>query len=708
MTEGVALDSVRLAFGADPGAAVRYGGVALAATLALAVARRHPGRPLLALYLALSRLALLLLALFLLHLPEVRVAGSRALPDRLLILVDDSASMTLPVRPGERTETRRQAAVAALERVLGDTGGFAVRVLDLGDRAVPYRTGRPPRAGLTDIAAGVLDDAGGAEPPDAVLLLSDGRVTKGMPLDALASRAPAPVFAWPAGSPLALSDLAVDALDHESEVFVGEEVPVRVFLRRSNVAVSEVAVRLVDDAGRALDRGVARFAPGSGETELTLRFRPDAPGEVVLGAECDTLPGEDIAANNIRHTVVTVSRRELRALLIATHPRFDALFLRRALESRRGVTLTALCLAEGRLLDVDSGKAADAGTLVRPDVTLIVLDQPDGRALPDALLAAVAERVRAGAGLLVIGGPRFRPDGTPLEALLPVAPPFSYAPVSTPVRLSAAGVAHPVTQLTRSMELTALAFEGMPEFPGRVEAGRLKPGALALAAAAPDGPPLLAIGRAGAGKCAALLVDGLQTALFRPPLLAASRAHTEALLGRLFAHLATADDEKFRLSRAVLSTGEPALVFVDAPAGGVVRLVARDAAGSVAVERSLAVPAGERTLREEFVLPAGGAWTVEATSGGERASTRLFVEPPAEEFRHPNPDVEGLSRLAGRSGGLLLDDGNVRQAARLIPRRNRREPLAASVTLVDFPPVFFLALVLLTLEWGVRKLWRLE
>lgn len=710
------LDQVRLALAADPGAAVRYGGIALAATLALFVARRHRARPGLAAYLSLTRFAALALALFLLHKPELLVQGTRRIPDRLLVLVDDSASMGLPLAPEPpgapkgKGPTRQSAAFGHLSTFLEAAEGFRITTLRAGDRPAPHRAGDPPRAGLTDLAAAMLPPDGSGQAPDAILLLSDGRVTKGMSAEALAARVPAPVYAWPAGSPLSLSDLALDAIVHDPEVYTGEEVPVRLYLRRRDVAADRAEVTLADGKGTVLDRGVARFEPGSTETALTLRFRPDAPGETVLSAECAPLPGEDLTVNNRRHSVVAVSRRELTALLVSTHPRPDALMLKRLLAARRGVTLRALTLAGGRLIDEADGAPVDPASLDLSQTRLLLLDQPDGRALPKALLDAVATRVRAGAGLLVTGGPRLFAEGGALAALLPCPGPYPYLPGPTPIHLTDAGAAHPVAQLSRAGDLNRLIFGDLPPLLGRAQSGRPRPGTLTLLAAGKDGPPLLALGRAGAGKVALLLADGLHAALLRPALLARSREHAETLLARLFAHLASTDEEKFRLrvARPVLATGEATRLFVDAPGRGPVKIVVRDGAGRVALERTVAVPPGESSARDEFTLEKSGAYTLEATSGRETSSARLFVEPPAEEFRDPNPDREALALLAGRSGGLLLDDATVSQAARLIARKNRTEPVARAVPLYDFPPLFFLLLLLLTVEWGVRKLWRLE
>ncbi len=322
------------------------------------------------------------------------------------------------------------AAVTSELAALGPADRVALIAAADGARVVWPLGARPPQPlagawaaatagldpGASDLAAGlelaaVLPTDAGAGRAREALLVSDGLVTRG---DALAAADALAARGWRVrtrAAPPHHPDARVLTLE-PTRPWVREGEAVRL---RATVAVArgEATVRLERRGGEdEVRRWEQRVAAAEGALELTFVDAASTPGPLRYRLEVVGPAGERDALQ----AVVPV-RRGPRALVVAGAPGTGAL-VALALEAAglevavgppgelplEGPALAALDLVA--LVDVPLGRSGDAG------------------ALGPAAQAALARRVAAGGGLLVLGGARSYGlgdyAGSALEEILPV------------------------------------------------------------------------------------------------------------------------------------------------------------------------------------------------------------------------------------------------------------------------------------------------
>jgi uncharacterized membrane protein len=189
-------------------------------------------------------------------------------------------------------------------------------------------------------------------------------------------------------------------------------------------------------------------------------------------------------------------------------------------------------VVERRLIDYEPPEAdlVEAIRDAKPDVAII--DDVDASGLNAASWRAIAERIRQGSGLMMIGGYHsFGPGGfrdEPLAEVLPVdigpaqrqgfgEPLRDDVHLPGPVRMQPSaplGTRHPIMQLDAS-DLTPdrrnlAPWDALPPLDGanRIARGELKPNAQVLAEADdPNRHPLLVAGQSGDGRVLAFAAD---------------------------------------------------------------------------------------------------------------------------------------------------------------------------------------------------------
>jgi hypothetical protein len=389
--------------------------------------------------------------------PErIREVG-QALPETALLIVDQSPSMSI----GQRAAIARRAA----EQIQAQ----AARMPGLSVRTVTVRGGHDQGTQL--FAA--LDQAAADIPPGRLagaILLTDGQNhdTPAAVPDPLR-----PADADGHRPPLSLPTLPL----HVLLTARGEETDRRLrILQAPPYAIVGQTATLrvqVDDLGPHPD--------ASGQADLTLsRGGEDTlhqsvrigvpqditlpvthPGPLLVGLSVSTLAGEVSTANNQDVVRINGVRDRLRVLLVSGTPNQGERAWRRLLKADPSVDLVHFTIL--RPPDKDDGTPlSDLALIAFPvrelfqqkigQFDLIILDGFENRAiLPRAYLENIADYVRNGGGLLLIGGPEFLGPGslqdTPLGDILPAHVPVEGGLVEQRFKpaLTASGHRHPVT-----------------------------------------------------------------------------------------------------------------------------------------------------------------------------------------------------------------------------------------------------------------------
>ncbi len=692
-------------------------------------------------------LALRLAALALVAVAVVRPAREvdllRAKRSPLVVVTDDSRSMTLGPDPAGAAAARWLAG-GDLDEGVGEY--YRIEYVALGDP--------PPAVDRSGLGAGgvfqrgesplgrTLEALARSRPELAgVVLVSDGRDTErpGVPPQGL----PFPVFAAaPQGE--GAPDLWVEGVEIPPVAFIRTPVDVRVKLGVQGLPRGPAAVTLLE-GGRPLASQVLDVGASGGEGILS--FVPQRTGRKAYRVEVSPWPGEAGTENNRSQFSLNVVRDKTRVLLVGGTPSWDVKFLRRRLRQDPGVDLiTFLILRTPQ--DLNLVPQDELSLIPFPTQELFSQELPSfdavvfanfdyGPYVPrhylDNLVRFVEE---AGGGFAMLGGDRSFSlggyEGSPLERILPVefsgaAPGRAYAPGTFRPRLTEEGVRHPLFQWLPDPEANRDLWNRLPELQGMNWMLRAKPGAVVLAenpeARNEYGPqPLVALGEYGNGRTLVVACDSL----WRWGLPHAGAGGGDEIAYR---------DFWTRALRWLIHDPEMELVRLSMPpgplrAGEKVRLKARvlDRAynpaegarvtGALAGEGREPVPVEWRETApgeyatEEVRFPSSGLWRVEVQGSLNgtflgRDAAEFPVEPESPEALRLGVDLAYLRALAEDSGGAVFRLGERGLLDALRERaRTQVEVVGRRVEEVWATPWLLCASVLLFgLDWALRRFW---
>lgn len=535
-----------------------WAGVAVAALLLALWSYRHLVGP------AWSRLTLAGVRSLLLVALVVLIAGPRLVQrdervekDWVLVLVDRSASMTIPDAPGPPGSLDdRQTREAQVRAAIGDSWPMweeisDSRVLvwlgfDAGAYELPQHTVNAvdtvgssidwtnPEGRRTNLAA-ALDQAlrrAAARPVSAVVVFSDGRSIAEPSRSAIrqlqAERIP--VHVVPLGSSGAVGDLAIASARGPGVAFVDDVAPVHVDLERLGAGEFTGVVRMTDaSTGIVLDE--RRVDSDQANESVTLTHTPTETEDADANWVVELIPDTPdlVATNNRAEVAVRLVNRPLRALFIDGRPRWEARYLKNLLLREQSITSSNLFLAPDRRYTQESDQeiAQLPGSVEEwSEYDTIVIGDVDPAVFTKKQLEDLREHIAIrGAGLLWIAGEHATPSKwweTPLSDLLP------FTRAAGEVGESIDPVLMSPTQLAQSLGVLRLALDNDNAWPSQLtnpEAGwsalrwsqrirpeALKPAAETLAWLSPangsaGAAPGALLMRFGAGRIAYIATD---------------------------------------------------------------------------------------------------------------------------------------------------------------------------------------------------------
>jgi hypothetical protein len=349
----------------------------------------------------------------------------------------------------------------------------------------------------------------------------------------------------------------------------------------------------------------------------------------------------------------------------------------------------------------------------------------------DEFYSQLARYVEQGGGLLILGGRTglSRLRGTAIERLLPadvIPAPKIDRPLS--VRLETAGLTHPITAIEDNPARTEAAWNGLPPVWPSPDRVRPRPGAMSLLrfGSTAGADPALVAGFSGEGKIALLAAHDFWRWDFLPSGTGAEAAR------QLF--------PEFALS-LVRWLAEPTMRerFLAEPVHGVfqngeaVEFSARawneqyapipDARVSVQVFPGLDDGAGAPVRRIELrprgadgtfdglgdPLPPGEyRYRAEARSADGntllgQSESRFWVDVNGPEYVRLRPDAGTLDQIARVSGGAATDRGGLDDLLSRLPDVVRRVGRVREIELWNHLALFISFVVLLSVEWFLRR-----
>ncbi len=670
--------------------------------------------------------AFVVLAMLLLDPRSIR-RGEREEPARVVVLVDRSASMSLPASGWTGGETRFDAAgrtSASLARALED-GGAEVETVFFSDGAQFEEADsvRPDGQGTHLVRA--LEDVARrfeGEHLSAVVAFGYGIETEA----SLVRRAPPSLPTWTVGfgDTLAPNDVRVAAVDYSPIVRAPSRAIVEATIASTGPTVKRVRIRL-SEGSRTVFQSDTTLAPGIAESAVRIPVRVTEPGrrELVLSIES---PGTDQRAdNNRRDIVIEVEKARAKILIVDLTPAWELAFMT-ALVARDPAYECELFVTSRRT-------AAPVGRVKRPEEFVPALAEADAVVLASVsdefLSAATVDAIRRfvtekGGGLLVLPGPSSLFETSSAWArLADILPVRGNAPMSFTLQYTSLGPGAQAASNPATADLIPLfsQVEWQERAPLLGFYGGITPTAATEVLLGVRGRslPALAYATAGKGRVATVAAGPL----WRWKFVAESNGVYDELVARLFDVLTRGEESgRFVLTskKNVFDAGERPELYAEIfneklqpVSGGAVRVeiarvdssdaetpleqtpMQRESADSPRLSAELGVlPAGRYVARGSADLPGKSI---------QSKPLEFRVSTTSVEFQRTPQDRDALVRIARRSGGDYVAPD---QAAALVDRLSleaRRVPTVSESVLRASAPLFLILLALLAGEWLLRK-----
>lgn len=682
----------------------------------------------------------------------------------VLLLADASESMSIADGPNGRTRWQElgaalDAARPAANALVAD-GDFDIAVwrFDREARAVaaapddPLRLGDwqdEPSADETAIGA-ALDDAvrsAAGKHLAGIIVLSDGAQhaypPRDLPPQSAARKvgdAGVPLWSITFGQQRGTGqgrDAAVSNLAVGETVYRGNALEVAGRVRLDGLADRDVVVKLLAENDSGAMEEVARTSvkgqPESVEEPVRLGWTPNGQlGERKVSLVVEPQEGEAVVTNNELSTFVDVVDGGLRVLYLEGALRVEQRFLRRVLAASPDMQVDFQWIDSSRR----DRWPVDLGRLAAGDYNVFLIGDLDAAALRPQDLELILGRVKAGAGIGLLGGfHAFEAGGWGSSALAPLVPfepdRLARQAFDQPVRESLhlpgplqmlperqfGGVS--ILRLGKTDQETLAAWRAMPPLEGANDLGRLIPAAKPLAVT-PDGRPLLVAREFGEGRVLAFAADST----WRWAMQGAGEQH-KRFWRQLVLWLARKDDQEgdslwVRLAQRRLSPG--ASLAFDA---GVAKADG-DPVTDVVIEAVAISPSGKpRPVRVPrkgdafagtvagFDEPGDWKLVLRATRDGQakqpERTARFTVVRQDLELANPRANPLLMRQLAEATGGGVRSPEELSDIFDEI----RGTPAAFetleqwSYTPWDKWPMFLLMAGCLCVEWTLRKRWGL-
>ena len=689
--------------------------------------------------------------------PGLELRAETRVRARIALLLDTSRSMRYPASPGGPSRAEellrwlkdRQPDLSALaSRFQVDVYGFdkelqPADVARLLSAPPSDASAQGPSTDLLGALSGAAGAGTGGRPLAGIVVASDGADNAGLEAgvspasEAELHKLGAPVFALPIGAQ-AVKDLAVDKVVVDDFAFVRTVVTVDVTLSARGFPATDVPVLLKRD-GQVVAQKTVRVSPDKPRTDVKLSFVPDRTGKLAFTVSVPVYEGEALAQNNQRSFVLKVIRDRVRVLLVVGRPSWDVRFLRQLLKRDANVDLISFFIL--RTPGDDPHSSQEELSLI-PFPTqeifqeqlktfdLVIFQNFNHRPYRmSQYLDGIAAYVRDGGAFAMVGGDQSFSSGdysgTPIEEILPAtllspgAPGVDESQVQ--LKLSPAGVRHPVTELLPGQAENAAAWGRLPKLPGLNTVGTVRTGAQVLLSSQ-DGKPVLIVGEAGRGRVLALTTDsswmwsfvaagqelgprayetfwhGAIRWLVRDPALTPMRV--------------TAERPSFEPG------GEPPALDAqvrgsDYGAAGGAQVTAALSSADDPVPRPVAMAVANPDGSARLVLPqlAPGAYKAQVTARGKdgapigEAEEAFVVAPASAELLNAAPRPDLLEAIAQATRGRTIAAGD--SLERLPWRDPERVEVGQRTTrpLWDTWAVLAALCVVVGAEWTLRRRW---
>lgn len=669
------------------------------------------------LLICLRALALFFLLLLILE-PILRLVREESKPPTVAILVDNSKSMSLTDRMGDRSEVVRALLRSEGIQKLSKLGRLVFFRFSSELSVLPTPDSLQFNGDVTDISAALekIQRKNEEENIQSIILVTDGNHNLGdNPLREV-DHFEVPIYTVGIGDSSEQKDVLITKVVTNEIAYAESRIPMDITIKSSGFSGERVEVSLLEE-GKTIAQQFLTLKEGTWEYPVKFYFEPREEGTKRYTVNVSRLEGELTAANNVRTVFVKVLKSKMKVLLIAGAPSTDVAFIRRALTEDKNVDLKALVQK--------SATEFYEGDFSPPMVTdadcIVLVGFPIANSGEEILRASQTGIQQQGKPLLIVLSRNI--DGAKLHILdsnLPfTVSPGSSGEISVFVQVPEKERMHPLVNLNGSPNL----WEGLPPIYMTGTTFRAKPEAEILALAKVQGillnEPLL-LSRSVAGeKSVAILGYGIWRWKLLTQTSDPSKDVLQLFMSNAIRWLTTREESKpvkISSTKEVFTGGEP----VEFTA----QVYDRTYRPIDAAEVKIAVTKGSETS-ETILTPIGsgryegkleglgeGEYRLSGTVslGGERLGEdkgKFSVGAREIEFQQTQMNKPLLEQLAYRSGGKYFDPQSIARLPEELERNTKLIPKeitrASEFELWSLPTILILIILLFGVEWFFRK-----
>ena len=689
--------------------------ILIAAVLAVSFWTYHRAEGLTAawrwMFIGIRSLAFLILLLILLN-PVISLNEQITAPVRLALLFDNSQSTSIEKGSYAGEERYREVMdmlspdpVGDLEHLVLETYGFdsELFISDSPDELTLDGTRTNIDRALTDFMD-ILDRH------EAVILVTDGIVTTGRDPSATASRMPVPIYTIAIGDTSRQQDIIVQRVAHNPTASLNSSVTVEASILNDGFPNRDIPVQLRHN-GEVVGEQVIRSSEARSVQQVSFEIQLEEEGLQQFQIHVPEVPGEWTTDNNTRWFSIDVRDDRLRVLHISYEIHPDARDLRGFLREDKLIALENRTWISGdRYVE---GELPD-----RPDtLDLVILHGFPHIDLEEAHASVVADRFSENA-LFITGsaGQDLSRLASLFSGQLPTRFQSGFRWQDVQFHLPSDQSDHAVLDFDIPEELR------MPLIRGGIRDAGTATNATALLQTAYRGNltqvPILAVRTTGNRNISHL--NAYNTYLWSLSTREENRIFWHTLLNNIIKWTAARPDEQLLdlvPAEPVFQIGEPIFFtgFLRNEAGE----PEENAVIDMEVESTdidlrryvMSNEGGGRYQLEIGNLPEGSyQFTGTATRGEREIDSRsgsFSVGGVNREFLNTFRDDELLRFMAQTSGGRFLSHDQAGDLFDLlrsdISFEQRIETTSVSLALHRNPFWFLLVILLLTLEWGLRK-----
>lgn len=540
----------------------------------------------------------------------------------------------------------------------------------------------------------------------------------------------------------ATDDIWIDRINSSEVSFLRYPYTVSAVVKSGGPAGLKIPVSLYE-GGKLVSIKEAYIDPQTREAEAEFDINPVTLGRKTYTVSIPVLSDDLIPENNEKSFYTDVIINKIRVLHVAGSPSWDVRFLRKALKRNPNIDLVSffilrdpsdLVFATENELSLIPFPVNEIFGNELPTFDIVIFQnfnfQPYGifgfhlRSIRDYVL-------NDGGAFLMIGGNKSFDSGnygsTPISEILPVELDYNARTLGDSIKgeevrpkLTEAGRSHPIMKIVPDKGENEKQWNSMPALEGFNMVEGINPDAVPLLVS-PEGEPILAVSKVGAGKAATFLSDSS----WRWNFVYGSEGDVSPLYekfwNRLFLWLVNdpeLNDLRVETDKAVYSPGESAEVGIWDLGG--------DEKGGEHIKTRLTLPDGTEAEIEpardssgqrfgaRVMLSESGVYKITAGprdagyKDTETSEASFIVEPPADELRGVTSNLGLLKSIAGATGGKYITTRDNPEGLGIGNSRKKTITGYKTVLLWDNPAFFLLIAGFLFSEWSLRRRWGLK